>query len=386
MTSRRFGAYVRFHGIALLAFGFHPVSPAVRFQSSVRRDVHCGEHAIIPPLAAGEIAKPSEDVMIARRAFMTAFTALAGLAAVMRVSAQPYPSRPVKIIVPTPAGGPVDVMARLLANALPPVLGQSVIVENRAGAGNTLGSKAAAAADPDGYTLLVSAASGLIMSPMVYKSAGYDETSFAPIALVAETPQVLVAYPAAPFGSVAELVAYAKANPGKLNYSTGGAGTLPHLTAELFKQLAAVDIVHVPYKGGGPALTDVVAGQIPITFDTVGTSVQFIRDGRLKALAVSNPTRLAELPDVPTMPELGYPAINTGAWVAILAPLGTPPAIIARLNQATNDALKSGAMREPLGRLGAQPRGGTPEDLARHMKAEHDKWAPIVARLGLREA
>jgi tripartite-type tricarboxylate transporter receptor subunit TctC len=325
-----------------------------------------------------------ESTMLRRYFLSVAMAALAALAAVP-AAAQPYPSRPVKIIVPTPAGGPVDVMARLLANALPPVLGQNVIVENRAGAGNTLGSKVAAAADPDGYTLLVSAASGLIMSPMVYKSAGYDENSFAPIALVAETPQVLVAYPAAPFGSVAELVAYAKANPGKLNYSTGGAGTLPHLTAELFKQLAGIDIVHVPYKGGGPALTDVVAGQIPITFDTVGTSVQFIRDGRLKALAVSNPTRLADLPDVPTMPDLGYRAINTGAWVAVLAPLGTLPAIIARLNQATNDALKSAAMREPLGRLGAQPRGGTPEDLARHMKAERDKWAPIVARLGLRE-
>jgi tripartite-type tricarboxylate transporter receptor subunit TctC len=315
---------------------------------------------------------------------IAALAALSGSAAVPAV-AQPYPNRPVKIIVPTPAGGPVDVMARLLANALPAVLGQNVIVENRAGAGNTLGSKVAAAADPDGYTLLVSAASGLIMSPMVYKSAGYDENSFAPIALVAETPQVLVAHPTAPFGSVAELVAYAKENPGKLNYSTGGAGTLPHLTAELFKQLSGTEIVHVPYKGGGPALTDVVAGQIQLTFDTVGTSLQFIRDGRLKALAVSNPTRLAELPDVPTMPELGYPAINSGAWVAILAPLGTPPAIIQRLNQATNDALKSAAMREPLARLGAQPRGGTPEDLARHMRAEHDKWGPIVAKLGLRE-
>jgi tripartite-type tricarboxylate transporter receptor subunit TctC len=315
---------------------------------------------------------------------IAALAALSGSAAVPAV-AQPYPNRPVKIIVPTPAGGPVDVMARLLANALPAVLGQNVIVENRAGAGNTLGSKVAAAADPDGYTLLVSAASGLIMSPMVYKSAGYDENSFAPIALVAETPQVLVAHPTAPFGSVAELVAYAKENPGKLNYSTGGAGTLPHLTAELFKQLSGTEIVHVPYKGGGPALTDVVAGQIQLTFDTVGTSLQFIRDGRLKPLAVSNPTRLAELPDVPTMPELGYPAINSGAWVAILAPLGTPPTIIERLNQATNDALKSAAMREPLARLGAQLRGGTPEDLARHMRAEHDKWGPIVAKLGLRE-
>jgi tripartite-type tricarboxylate transporter receptor subunit TctC len=321
---------------------------------------------------------------LAVAAVIAVLAALSGLAVVPAV-AQPYPNRPVKIIVPTPAGGPVDVMARLLANALPAFLGQNVIVENRAGAGNTLGSKVAAAADPDGYTLLVSAASGLIMSPMVYKSAGYDENSFAPIALVAETPQVLVAHPTAPFASVAELVAYAKQNPGKLNYSTGGAGTLPHLTAELFKQLSGTEIVHVPYKGGGPALTDVVAGQIQLTFDTVGTSLQFIRDGRLKALAVSNPTRLAELPDVPTMPELGYPAINTGAWVAVLAPLGTAPAIIERLNQATNDALKSAAMREPLARLGAQPRGGRPEDLARHMRAEHDKWGPIVAKLGLRE-
>jgi tripartite-type tricarboxylate transporter receptor subunit TctC len=318
------------------------------------------------------------------RTLLAALAAL-GFALAHPASAQPYPNRPVRIIVPTPAGGPVDVMARILANALPPFLGQNVIVENRAGAGNTLGSKAAAAADPDGYTLLVSAASGLIMSPMVYKSAGYDENSFAPIALITETPQVLVAYPGAPFNSVAELVAYAKANPGKLNYSTGGAGTLPHLTAELFKQLSGTDIVHVPYKGGGPALTDVVAGQVPMTFDTAGTSLQFVRDGKLKALAVSNPSRLPELPNVPTMPELGYGAINSGAWVALLAPLNTPPAILARLNQAANAALAAPQMKEALTRLSAQPRGGTPDDLARHMKAEHDKWGPIVAKLGLKE-
>jgi tripartite-type tricarboxylate transporter receptor subunit TctC len=318
------------------------------------------------------------------RTLLAALAAL-GIAAATSAAAQPYPNRPVRIIVPTPAGGPVDVMARILANALPPFLGQSVIVENRAGAGNTLGSRAAAAADPDGYTLLVSAASGLILSPMVYKSAGYDEKSFAPIALITETPQVLVANPGAPFNTVAELVAYAKANPGKLNYSTGGAGTLPHLTAELFKQLTGTDIVHVPYKGGGPALTDVVAGQVPMTFDTAGTSLQFIREGKLKALAVSNPTRLPELPDVPTMPELGYGAINSGAWVALLAPLNTPPTILARLNQAANAALASPPMKEALTRLSAQPRGGTAEDLARHMKAEHDKWGPIVAKLGLKE-
>jgi tripartite-type tricarboxylate transporter receptor subunit TctC len=305
--------------------------------------------------------------------------------AVVSASAETYPNRPVRIVVPTPAGGPVDVMARLLANALPPFLGQNAIVENRAGAGNTLGSRIAAAAEPDGYTLLVSAASGLIMSPMVFKNAGYDEMSFAPIALVAETPQILVAYPSAPFKSVGELIAYARANPGRLNYSTGGAGTLPHLTAELFKQRTGTDIVHVPYRGGGPALTDVVAGQVQFTFDTPGTSLQLIRSGKLKPLAVSNPTRLPELPDVATMPELGLAPINSGSWVALLAPLATPAPIIARLNRATNDALRAPAMRDVLGRLGAQIRGGTPDDLARHMKAEHEKWAPVVAALGLRE-
>jgi len=319
----------------------------------------------------------------AKRALIVGLLVLAALAT--PTFAQTYPNRPVKIIVPTPAGGPVDVMARVLANALPVFLGQNAIVENRAGAGNTLGSRTAAAAEPDGYTLLVSAASGLIMSPMIYKTAGYDETSFAPIALVTETPQVLVANPAAPFNTVGELVAYVKANPGKLNYSTGGAGTLPHLTAELFKQLTRTDIVHVPYKGGGPALTDVVGGQVQFTFDTLGTSLQLIRAGMLKPLAVSNPSRLPELPDVPTMPELGYPSINSGAWVALLAPLATPAAIIVRLNRATNDALKSPAMRDTLVRLGAEPRGGTPDDLARHMKAEHAKWGPIVASLGLKE-
>jgi tripartite-type tricarboxylate transporter receptor subunit TctC len=174
--------------------------------------------------------------------------------------AQDYPNRPIRVIVPTPAGGPVDVMARVLANALPAVLGQNVFIENKPGAGNTTGSRQAAAADPDGYTLMVSAASGLIMSPMIVKNAGYDASSFAPVALVAETPQ-LVVNPQLPLKSVAELLAYARANPGKLNYSTGGIGTLPHLNAELFKSVSGTNILHVPYKGGGPSLTAVVAGE-----------------------------------------------------------------------------------------------------------------------------
>ncbi len=298
--------------------------------------------------------------------------------------AQPYPNHPIRIIVPTPAGGPVDVMARLIGNALPAVLGQSVIVETRPGAGTPTGSRAAAAADPDGYTLMVSAASGLIMSPMIYKNAGYDASSFAPVALIAETPQVLVINPQLPVKTVAELVALAKANPGKLNYSTGGTGTLPHLNAELFKKETGTQIVHVPYKGGGPSLTAVIAGEVQMTFDTLATSLQLINDGKLRALAVVAPKRAPELPNVPAMPELGLPAISSGAWSALLAPRDTPPDIIAKLNAATNAALVAEPMKSALAKLGAQPRGGPPQALADHMARELKKWTPIVQALNLK--
>lgn len=298
--------------------------------------------------------------------------------------AQSYPDHPIRIVVPTPAGGPVDVMARLLASALPASLGQNVVVENKPGAGNIIGSKIAADAPPDGYTLTVSAASGLIMSPMIYKNAGYDATSFAPVALIAETPQLLVVNPKLPVKSVAELVAYAKTNPGKFNYSTGGVGTLPHLSAELFKKITGTAIVHVPYKGGGPALLGVVAGEAQMTFDTVATSLPLARDGKLRVLAVVGPKRVAELPDVPTMAEQGLATISTGAWTALLAPKGTPPSIIAKLNAALNKALQSEPMKGTLARLGAQPRGGTPQQLADHMASETRKWQPIVDALGLK--
>jgi tripartite-type tricarboxylate transporter receptor subunit TctC len=297
---------------------------------------------------------------------------------------QDYPNRPIRIIVPTPAGGPVDVMARVLANALPPVLGQNVFVENKPGAGNTIGSRQAAVADPDGYTLMVSAASGLVMSPMIVRNAGYDASSFAPVVLVAETPQVLVINPQLSLKSVAELVAYAKDNPGKLNYSTGGIGTLPHLNAELFKSVSNTNILHVPYKGGGPSLMAVVAGEVQMTFDTVSTSLQLIQDGKLRPLAIVGPKRAPELPDVPAMPEVGFPAVTSGAWTALMAPRETPAAVIARLNAATNAALGGDPMKTALAKLGAEPRGGTPQDLADHIQREIAKWKPIVATLNLK--
>ena len=204
------------------------------------------------------------------------------------------------------------------------------------------------------------------------------------MALIAETPQLLVVNPQLPVKSVAELVAYAKANPGKLNYSTGGTGTLPHLTAELFKQNTGTQIVHVPYKGGGPSLTGVVAGEVQMTFDPLATSLQLIKDGKLRALAVAGPKRDAALPDVPTMAESGYQSLTTGAWTALLAPRDTPPAIIAKLNAATNAALNAEPMKSTLAKLGAEPRGGTPQELADHIQNEQKKWTPIVQALNLK--
>jgi tripartite-type tricarboxylate transporter receptor subunit TctC len=193
-----------------------------------------------------------------------------------------------------------------------------------------------------------------------------------------------VVNPQLPAKTVAELVAFVKANPGKLNYSTGGIGTLPHLSAELFKQITGTNIVHVPYKGGGPALVAVVAGETQITFDTVATSLPLARDGKLRVLAVVGPKRVAELPDVPTMREQGFPTISTGAWTALLAPKATPPVIIAKLNAAVNKTLESEPMKSTLAKLGAQPRGGTPQALADYMANETKKWKPIVAALNLK--
>jgi len=259
-----------------------------------------------------------------------------------------------------------------------------VFIENKPGAGNTIGSRQAAAADPDGYTLMVSAASGLIMSPMIIRNAGYDASSFAPVALIAETPQVLVINPQLPFNSVADVVTYARANPGKLNYSTGGIGTLPHLNAELFNSVSGTNILHVPYKSGGPSLTAVVAGDVQMTFDTVSTSLQLIQDGKLRALAIVGHKRAPQLPDVPAMPEIGFPAVTSGAWTALVAPHDTPPAVIAKLNAATNAALSREPMRTALAKLGAEPRGGSPHDLSDHIEREIAKWKPIVSTLNLR--
>ncbi len=295
-----------------------------------------------------------------------------------------YPSRVVHIIVPTPAGGPVDVMARLVANQISPALGQSVIIDNRGGAGNTIGSAEAARAPADGYTLLYSSSSGLVLAPMLQKSAGYDPlTSYDPVALVAATANILVVHPSVPAKSVGELVAYAKAHPGTINFSSGGIGTLPHLIGEYFKSRAGIDVIHVPYRGGGPSIQDVVAGHVQFTFEGISVLLPLIQSGQLRALAVTSQTRSPLLPEVPTMIESGFQDFSTSAWTGLLAPAGTPPEVIAKLNGAVNAALQTTEMKAALDRLAGDPLGGPPQELTKVIRADIARWAPIVKALNL---
>jgi tripartite-type tricarboxylate transporter receptor subunit TctC len=326
-----------------------------------------------------------ENMLLRNRAALAASLALFLPLAFHGAAAQEkYPSRTVHVIVPTPAGGPVDVMARLVANQISPALGQNVIIDNRGGAGNTIGSAEAARATPDGYTLLYSSSSGLVIAPMLQKNAGYDPLkSYDPVALVAATANILVVHPSVPAKSVAEFIALAKAQPGKVNFSSGGIGTLPHLIGEYFKSHAGIDVVHVPYRGGGPSVQDVVAGHIQFTFEGISVLLPLIQTGQLRALAVTSAKRSPLLPDVPTMIESGFPDFSTSAWTGLLAPAGTPPDVIAKLNGAVNASLKSPEMKAALDRLAGDALGGPPAELTKVIESDIGKWAPIIKALNL---
>ena len=297
--------------------------------------------------------------------------------------AQGYPNRPLRIIVPTPAGGPVDVMARLLANALPATLGQPVIVENRPGAGNTLGSRQAADAPPDGYTLMVSAASGIIISPLIYKTAGYDAASFASVALIAETPQVLVVNPSLPAKTLAEFVALAKANAGKLNYSTGGVGTVPHLSAELFKTVTGTQILHVPYKGGGPSVASVVAGESQWTFTPAAAVMSLIRSNRLRALGQSLPKRTPLLGDLPAIAET-IPGFSYSGWYGVTAPKNTPKPVIDKLVMTLHKVAATPEFRELITAQAAEVVVDTPDEFRKFVIDDIAQTGKAVRAAGLK--
>jgi tripartite-type tricarboxylate transporter receptor subunit TctC len=299
------------------------------------------------------------------------------LAALPGAGAQDYPSRPVKIIVPFPAGGTADVMPRVIGEWLSRKWGQPVVVENRTGAAGNIGAEAVAKAEPDGYTLLSAPPPPLVINQNLYPKMGFDPTEFVPIVIMGRVPNALVINAKLPFNSVAELIAYAKANPGKLTSATQGNGTTSHLTSELFQLMADVKFQHVPYRGSAPALTDLVAGSVDLMFDNLGVSLPLVKSGQLKLLGVATPKRMASLPDVPTIAET-LPGFESAAWFAIVAPPKTPQAVVDKINADVNEALRQGDIVQRLTQLSAEPIGGTPQATAAYMREEIERWHKVI--------
>jgi len=314
----------------------------------------------------------------------TSIAAALCLAAAPLAGAQStYPTKPVRLVVPFPAGGTTDILARAAAQKLSEAWGQQVIVDNRPGAGGNIGAELVAKAPPDGYTLLMGTVGTHAINASLYSKLPYDHVKdFAPAILVAGVPNVLVVNPSLPVNSVADLIAYAKANPGKLNFASSGSGTSIHLSGELFKTLAGVQMTHVPYKGSAPALTDLMGGQVQLMFDNLPSSLAFIKAGKLRALAVTSTSRAAALPDVPTMIEAGVPGFEASSWFGIVAPAGTPREAVMRINGDVAKWLASPDARERLSSQGAIAAGGSPEDFARHIASDTAKWARVVKESG----
>jgi tripartite-type tricarboxylate transporter receptor subunit TctC len=294
--------------------------------------------------------------------------------------AQGYPNKPIKMVVPFPAGGPTDAMARIVSDRLSEVLGQSVVVENRGGgAGGSIGAKFVATSDPDGYTILITPGGSLTTGPAVHPNIGYDaDKAFAPIGQVMSSPLIMAVHPSVPVKGVKELVAYAKANPGKLTWGSQGFGTAPHLLAELFKLEEKVNVLHVPYRGTAPMLAAIVAGEIQIVIDPMFTSLPQVLGGKINALAVTSDERVAKLPNVPTVKEAGFPKLRNTFWLGVVAPAGTPAAVIDRLNAAFRDALSQPEAQKRLSNLGAMAKVTSPTEFGQFLAEERALWTGVV--------
>lgn len=328
----------------------------------------------------------TKPVRIKRRIAVAVWLLVTGITALTTtgILAQPvFPSKPITMIVPFPPGGPTDLVARVVAQKMSESLGQTVVVDNRGGANGNLGALAAAKAAADGYTLLYNTSS-ITLSPALYKNLSYDvQRDLAPVALVAVVPLALVVNSNVPANTVKEFIAYAKANPGKLSYGSAGNGNVTHLGAFQFIQANAIDAVHIAYKGSAPADVDLVGGQIQFMTDTINSVMAFVRDKRLKLLAVTSAKRISLFPDVPTLSESGMPGFEVGAWQGLMVPANTPTPIIRRLNAEVLKALQSTDVRQKLALQGAEPLGSTPEEYGAYVQKELTRWAAVVKQTGV---
>ncbi len=289
-----------------------------------------------------------------------------------------YPNRPIRIIVCVPAGGGVDTVTRFIAEGLHQKLGQPVVVENRAGAAGNIGAEAVFTSDPDGYTLLAAQPAPLTVNPLLYKKMNFDPKQFEPVAIMTSIANVLLVRPDFPAKTAKEFIAYVKASPGKVNYASQGIGTTSHLTAALFEKVVGTKLVHVPYKGTAPALNDIVASHVDFIFMELAAAIKLHEAGKARILAVATNKRISNLPDVPTMDEVGVKGFESGTWNAIAAPPKTPPAIVAKLNKAVNEVLKSAAAQDYFAKINLHAAGGSPAEAAAFIKKETEVWGGVI--------
>ncbi len=304
-------------------------------------------------------------------------------AAAVHAGAQAWPTKPIRLVVPFPPGGAVDFYARVVQQPLSEALGQTVVIENKAGASGMVGAELVAKSPPDGYTLLLGNIASLAINVGIYPKMPYDPVKdFTPIVRTVDVNYVLIVHPSVPAKTVSELVAYAKANPGKLSYGSAGSGSLPHLGTELFKAQTGTDIVHVPYKGGGPMVTDLLGGSVQMVIADQANLMPHVQSGKLRALAVATPKRSPNAPELPTIAESGLPGYDATAWQGLVGPPGLPPDVVARLNAAFNKVMAIPAVREKLVGGGLEPVGGTPEEFGRFIASEIAKWTKIAKDVG----
>jgi tripartite-type tricarboxylate transporter receptor subunit TctC len=316
-----------------------------------------------------------------KRLFVACFAATLSLGA----QAQAWPAKPIRIVIPFVAGGSSDIVGRAIGSKFQELLGQSAVVENRPGANGAIAAEFVAKSDPDGYTILVGSIGVFSINAALFKDLRYNPVrDFAPITLAVTTPNVLITKPELKANSLKELVAFAKQNPGKLSYCSSGTGSSDHLTAELLKQMSGTDSVHVPYKGGAACQTDIMGNQVDFSFQNLGAVTNYIKGGRMKALAVTAGGRHPQLPDVPSAGEAGFPELVVTSWQAAAAPAKTPREIVAKLNEATVKALRSPDVSERMKQIGFDVIAGTPEEFGKFMKAEVDRWTAVVQRGGIK--